>query len=107
MLKNYAHVLVMLLRLRQVAFHPALLGAAFDEMYEERQKQENVARAVELMGQDWVDRLKKDRFDLAVDRAIAERDGKADAVELEECPICLEPATASEGGAVITKCRHL
>lgn len=107
-LKNYAHVLVMLLRLRQVAFHPALLGSAFDEMHEEKERQESLDRALELLGQDWIDRVKKDRHDLAVERAVAEREGKLDSIEMhEECPICLEPATANEGGAIITRCRHL
>jgi SNF2 family DNA or RNA helicase len=106
-LKNYASILVMLLRLRQVAFHPALLGAYFDEMHAEREKQESLERALEIVGQEWVDKVKKDRYDLALNRAVAEREGKADSIELEECPICLEPATANEGGAVITRCKHM
>lgn len=106
-LKNYASILVMLLRLRQVAFHPALLGAYFDEMHAEREKQESLERALEILGQDWVDKVKQDRYDLALSRAVAEREGKADTIELEECPICLEPATANEGGAVITRCKHM
>lgn len=107
MLKNYAHVLVMLLRLRQVAFHPALLGAYFDEMHQEREKMEAIDRATELLGKAWVDRLKQDRLDVARERAQAERDGETDSVDSEECPICLEPATANEGGALVTKCRHM
>jgi len=106
-LKNYAHVLVMLLRLRQVAFHPALLGSAFDGMHAEREKQEEVARTIAIAGHDWVIKLKKDRYGLALDRAIAEREGNADEAELEDCPICLEPATANEGGGRITMCKHM
>ena len=106
-LKNYASILVMLLRLRQVAFHPALLGAYYDEMHEQRARQESLENALRLVGQDWIYKVKKSRYDLASDRAIAEREGNADLVETEECPICLEPATANEGGAVITRCKHM
>ncbi len=97
----------MITRLRQICFHAALIGESFDEAFAEHEKMNDLERAVSLIGQDGVDKIKKSRLGLAVDRVFAEREGLEDEVEMEECPICLEPATASDQGAIITRCGHV
>ena len=68
-LQNYAHVLVLLLRLRQVCNHPALVcedphDAAIAKLEDEKEaRQQEVQRARELIGDEKVDKILKRLFD--------------------------------------------
>ena len=78
-MKNYANVLVMLLRLRQVCGHPSLiqedfLNAAVDDPDAERRLAMNKAKAA--MGQDWVIETKKRRLHSAAERVKSGKDGQ-------------------------------
>ncbi|GAA5891117.1 hypothetical protein JCM6882_006429 [Rhodosporidiobolus microsporus] len=107
-LKNYAHVLVLLLRLRQVCFHPALVmdaeqTLANKENAKEKNKDE-ITRAADEVGMDFVNKVKKQRLELAVSRENAEESGENPE---EECSVCMESPEASETGGIVTKCRHI
>ncbi|THU80036.1 hypothetical protein K435DRAFT_768393 [Dendrothele bispora CBS 962.96] len=111
-LKNYSHILVLLLRLRQCCSHPALIqeegGVAFlaaDEMDDKLGKE--LKRARDLLGRDFVDKL-KEKFKLAALEKKAENGGleisdvnKNDVGE--ECPICFDVFT----DPVVTRCAHV
>lgn len=73
MLKNYAHVLVLLLRLRQLTCHPSLITDGYDALAVKAQGEKEYERAVLVIGQDMVNKLKADRLAIAVARIQAER----------------------------------
>ncbi|GAA5878832.1 hypothetical protein JCM1840_000729 [Sporobolomyces johnsonii] len=107
-MKNYSHVLVMLLRLRQVCFHPALVADAQATLErKEQQKYElkdEVERAKTNVSAEFVRKAKKMRLEAAVERCKAEKAG--DDARADECSVCLEMMQANEGGGVVTRCLH-
>ncbi|KAL7416498.1 SNF2 family N-terminal domain-containing protein [Mrakia frigida] len=117
-LKNYANVLTMLLRLRQLANHPYLLARAKGEaavdgdlllgvedgagdQVHEVTKASELARAISLIGQEFVDKVKakfQERDEAA--RIAEQEDANAEVSGDRDCPICFEPVTDS----LITSC---
>lgn len=73
-LKNYAHVLVLLLRLRQLACHPSLITDGYDALQVRQLGQKEYERALLVLGVGPVAKIKAARLDLAVARVRAERD---------------------------------
>ncbi|GAA6004431.1 hypothetical protein JCM10207_000724 [Rhodosporidiobolus poonsookiae] len=108
-LKNYAHVLVLLLRLRQVCFHPSLVADAEQTLARKEEAKEELKttleRAIDQLSYAVVNKIKKTRLQTALDRMKAEKEG-TECTD-DECPVCMEPAEASEGGGVITACSHV
>ncbi|KAH8916078.1 hypothetical protein BT69DRAFT_1270851 [Atractiella rhizophila] len=103
-LKNFAQVLVMLLRLRQICNHPCLITEDMNpfELSAEDTKTE-VARALQESGHDFVMRLKRmlrDRFEEKVE---AEKKGK-DVEVFDECPVC---ADTLENSYAVAPCAHI
>ncbi|KAH8921011.1 hypothetical protein BT69DRAFT_1351971 [Atractiella rhizophila] len=103
-LKNFAQVLVMLLRLRQICNHPCLITEDMNpfELSAEDTKSE-VARALQESGHDFVMRLKRmlrDRFEEKVE---AEKKGK-DVEVFDECPVC---ADTLENSYAVAPCAHI
>lgn len=37
----------------------------------------------------------------------AEQEDSDEAVDVDECPICMEDVSAGEGGGVVTRCSHI
>ncbi|KAJ7148251.1 SNF2 family N-terminal domain-containing protein [Mycena filopes] len=105
-LKNYASVLVMLLRLRQLCSHPALIqenGTHFlvpDEANEPEEYRDEIARARAIMPADFVEAIQAKLKDVTLRRMEAEK--KDAAADVDDCPICFDVLTA----AVITMCGH-
>ncbi|CEQ38733.1 SPOSA6832_00205 [Sporobolomyces salmonicolor] len=107
-MKNYSHVLAMLLRLRQVCLHPALVADAQATLQRQEQNKyelkDELERAKTTVGGEFVRKAKKIRLEAAVERCKAEKDG--DEARADECSVCLEIMQANEGGGVITRCLH-
>ncbi|KAL5498669.1 hypothetical protein ACEPAH_2024 [Sanghuangporus vaninii] len=107
-LKNYAHVLVLLLRLRQVCTHTSLItedeGIIVDDEldYMDEDKRDDVIKAHSELGREFVDRLKKKLRDIALERMAAEKKS-VDAGVDEECPVCFGVLT----DAIVTPCMHI
>ncbi|KAF8838463.1 hypothetical protein BDN67DRAFT_971507 [Paxillus ammoniavirescens] len=107
-LKNYHHVLVMLLRLRQICVHPALIQEscealiASDELNGERDLNAERVRAARLVSADFVSKLRGKYKESALARLRAERESADATVEGEECPVCMDAFT----DAVVTACGH-
>ncbi|KIK91296.1 hypothetical protein PAXRUDRAFT_830977 [Paxillus rubicundulus Ve08.2h10] len=107
-LKNYHHVLVMLLRLRQICVHPALIQescdalVASDELNGERDLNAERMRAARLVSTDFVAKLQGKYKESALARMCAERESADATVEGEECPVCMDTFT----DAVVTACGH-
>ncbi|KIJ39030.1 hypothetical protein M422DRAFT_175767 [Sphaerobolus stellatus SS14] len=107
-LKNYQTVFVLLLRLRQICSHPCLIqegGDAFVRPGDNNMNQEDqneIHRAVTLVGQQWVDDMRQKMKDLARERMENEKLSKDAAVEAENCPICFDAIN----NAVVTRCKH-
>ncbi|KAJ7148304.1 SNF2 family N-terminal domain-containing protein [Mycena filopes] len=105
-LKNYASVLVMLLRLRQLCSHPALIqenGTHFlvpDEANEPEEYRDEIARARAIMPADFVEAIQAKLKDVTLRRMEAEKEDAA--ADVDDCPICFDVLTA----AVITMCGH-
>ncbi|GAA5838313.1 hypothetical protein JCM9279_003196 [Rhodotorula babjevae] len=110
-MKNYANVLLLLLRLRQVCFHPALIidaeqTLASKEAAKQKVKDELV-RAKKELGAPFVSKIRSSRLEAAVDRVKTESEGKgAESATNDDCPLCLEDILASENGASISRCGH-
>jgi hypothetical protein len=112
-LKNYQEVLVMLLRLRQCCIHPSLVqenssAAALVVDSEDARPQEHkdeLTRARDMLGVNFVDRLLARRVDLAKERMEREKVDNADADvgDADECPVCLD----NPEDAVVTNCMHV
>ncbi|GAA5877102.1 hypothetical protein JCM16303_006167 [Sporobolomyces ruberrimus] len=109
-LKNYSHVLVMLLRLRQLCFHPCLIADAEATLEKKEQTKElvknEIKRAYKELGDKVVGKFKAQRLDAAVARVEAEKSA-GESVQLDECSVCLEDVLASEQGGSITRCGHI
>ncbi|GAA5916809.1 hypothetical protein JCM8208_004781 [Rhodotorula glutinis] len=110
-MKNYANVLLLLLRLRQVCFHPALIADAEQTLASKeaaRQKvKDELVRAKKELGAPLVSKIRRSRLDAAVDRVKTESEGKgAESANNDDCPLCLEDILASENGASISRCGH-
>ncbi|KAM0793370.1 hypothetical protein ACM66B_000825 [Microbotryomycetes sp. NB124-2] len=109
-MKNYANVLTMLLRLRQVCLHPALIIEGEDILATSKTAEEELARAKMLLGALAVKRIQESRLAVAKERAEKERsarEGEEIEMEADECPICFSAVQESEDGGVYTKCGHL
>jgi SNF2 family DNA or RNA helicase len=111
-LKNYREVLVMLLRLRQCCIHPSLVqeapGAAFivdDADARPQDHRDELARARDLLGVNFVERLRARRIELvkgSITREKAEN-GEAEVNEADECPVCLDIPE----DPIVTQCMHV
>ncbi|EGO03554.1 hypothetical protein SERLA73DRAFT_69411 [Serpula lacrymans var. lacrymans S7.3] len=109
-LKNYTQVLVMLLRLRQICSHPALIqedGVALvgpDDVCADssRDPQQELARARRLVSAQFVDKLKHKYKEAALRHMQEEKDSTDATIDDEECPVCMDVFT----DAVITPCAH-
>ncbi|BGP04654.1 hypothetical protein JCM10049v2_000456 [Rhodotorula toruloides] len=108
-LKNYAHILLLILRLRQICFHPALVADAEKTAEHQEEAKEAVKdeakRAKNEVGKAFVDKIRKMRLDAAVERCNAEQQG-TDAAG-DECAICMEDFHESEQGGAVTRCAHI
>ncbi|GJN91484.1 hypothetical protein Rhopal_004507-T1 [Rhodotorula paludigena] len=109
-MKNYAHVLVLLLRLRQVCFHPSLIADTEETLARKEEAKgklkEELARAKKDVGADFVKKIRKARLDAAVERCQAERKGD-DASAIDECSICMEDYNNTDGGGSVVRCTHM
>ncbi|KAG1871505.1 SNF2 family N-terminal domain-containing protein [Suillus subluteus] len=107
-LKNYHQVLVMLLRLRQVCSHPALIQetsealVAADQLDGGHNLKAELARAVRLVSSDFVTKLKVKYFQCTLARIQAEKESLDATADGEECPICMDTFTEAR----VTACGH-
>ncbi|KAF8828141.1 hypothetical protein HHX47_DHR4000954 [Lentinula edodes] len=104
-LKNYHHVLVLLLRLRQCCAHPSLIqedGVAFVAPDELDDAGRVLKRARELVSEEFVTKLKTKFREAVLERMRAEKELEDATFETDDCPICYDNFT----NAVITSCGH-
>ncbi|KZV76703.1 hypothetical protein PENSPDRAFT_646154 [Peniophora sp. CONT] len=110
-LKNYHQIFVMILRLRQICSHPSLIqegkaaamiiGDGDDDLSQD--SKDELSRAQELLGVNFVAKIKDQRLQIAKQRIEAEKDDVDATVEEEECAICLD----SPNDPVVTQCGHV
>jgi len=100
----------MLLRLRQLCFHPALIADAEATLQKKEHDKERfateLARAKKEVGPEFVRKIKADRLESAVERAKAEKSGEEGSAGNDECSICFEDILANESGGAVTRCGH-
>ncbi|KIK40408.1 hypothetical protein CY34DRAFT_807271 [Suillus luteus UH-Slu-Lm8-n1] len=101
-------LLVLLLRLRQVCSHPALIQetsealVAADELNGGHDLKAELARTARLMSSDFVAKLKAKYLQCALARIQAERESLDATADGEECPICMDTFTEAR----VTACGH-
>ncbi|KAG1726392.1 P-loop containing nucleoside triphosphate hydrolase protein [Suillus lakei] len=101
-------VLVMLLRLRQVCSHPALIQetsealVAADQLVGGLDLKAELARAARLVSSEFVTKLKAKYLQCALARIQAEKESLDATAEGEECPICMDTFTEAR----VTACGH-
>ncbi|PFH46796.1 hypothetical protein AMATHDRAFT_7394 [Amanita thiersii Skay4041] len=107
-LKNYHHVLVLLLRLRQICSHPCLIqegGRPYvmpTEKAEEDDDGDELARARRL-APGFIEKMKIKLKDMALSRVKNEGEGDNAAPDEDECPICYDFLT----DPTVTLCTHM
>ncbi|KAJ4468754.1 SNF2 superfamily protein [Lentinula aciculospora] len=104
-LKNYHHVLVLLLRLRQCCVHPSLIqeeGIAFVAPDELDSAGRVLKRARELVSPEFVTKVKTKFREALLERMRVEKESEDATFETDDCPICYDSYT----NAVITSCGH-
>ncbi|KAL8286684.1 hypothetical protein RQP46_004212 [Phenoliferia psychrophenolica] len=109
-LKNYASVLVMLLRLRQLCLHPCLISDGYDALAtnvaDEKKLAIEIDHAKGVMGSLAFSKLRKKMLERMLEIVRAEQKGEEpDDNGDGDCPICMEPLQ-DQGDAVVTKCSH-
>ncbi|GAA5908389.1 uncharacterized protein JCM6883_004376 [Sporobolomyces salmoneus] len=102
-LKNYSHVLVRLLRLRQLCFHPSLIADVEATLEKKEQTKELVKvelkRAQKEVGAEFVRTMKAERLNLTIERVKLERSGDVEeGAGNDECSICFDNILAQESG---------
>ncbi|KAJ3868041.1 SNF2 superfamily protein [Lentinula novae-zelandiae] len=104
-IRNYHHVLVLLLRLRQCCAHPSLIqeeGVAFVAPDELDDAGRVLKRARELVSEEFVTKLKTKFREAVLERMRAKKESEDATFETDDCPICYDNFT----NAVITSCGH-
>ncbi|KAF8647982.1 hypothetical protein AX16_006412, partial [Volvariella volvacea WC 439] len=108
-LKNYHQVLVLLLRLRQICSHPALIQEGADAFIDPNDTDHTSARladelrrAAQLVSTEFVQRMKSKLRTTMLNRIAAEKESADATIDEEECPICFDMMT----DAVVTPCTH-
>ncbi|GAA6012599.1 hypothetical protein JCM11491_005448 [Sporobolomyces phaffii] len=104
LLKNFHFILVLILRLKQLAVHPHLMAervGAYNRVAE-------LERATKVLGKVVVERLRKQRLDVAVNRAAVDHDLEdPEYVDDGTCPVCSEPIMNYAGDGSVTPCGHV
>ncbi|KIY70851.1 hypothetical protein CYLTODRAFT_419390 [Cylindrobasidium torrendii FP15055 ss-10] len=101
-LKNFQSILVLLLRLRQVCSHPALIqenGVTVESEEDNAEnwaedKREELERARQIAGPDFVSTMRRRMKEDAKQRMEAEKQSADATIELGECDICSEVLTS-------------
>ncbi|KAJ3050148.1 hypothetical protein HK097_008860 [Rhizophlyctis rosea] len=93
-MKNYTHVLVLLLRLRQACDHPQLLAKDFEKAGREHEMEGGSAENAEDHMKNVLDNLKAD-----IKKRLLDQDLNA-----LECPVCLDTIT---NGVILNLCGHV
>jgi len=110
-LKNFASILVMLLRLRQACGHPSLAIEEDDSPQvpdptsdpEFNDPDRELQRATAERGQQWVDNAKR-AFLAETNELVKAEKTNGDEAAAPECPICTDPL---DDTARVTKCGHV
>ncbi|EJT99341.1 hypothetical protein DACRYDRAFT_23908 [Dacryopinax primogenitus] len=104
-LKNYSQVFSLLMRLRQCAFHPALIQQDYDEavleIMDESRRADEIKRARLLVSSKFVEQVKALLKNAARERIHMEQESTDNQVE-DDCLICLDAIDQ----AVIAPCQH-
>ncbi|KNF01813.1 hypothetical protein PSTG_04932 [Puccinia striiformis f. sp. tritici PST-78] len=111
-LKNFACILVLLLRLRQACGHPSLAIEQDDDTEAVNDPSDRpefndphleLNRAIETLGQDWVHNT-KNKFQDEADELVKAEQQNSNEAAAPECPICNDPL---DDTSRITKCGHV
>ncbi|KAF9652417.1 hypothetical protein BDM02DRAFT_3109440 [Thelephora ganbajun] len=107
-LKHYHYVLVLLLRLRQICNHPALISEREEDLEAagRTRAEAEVERAIKSFGAGFVAKVKAKIRDLETERMeveLTQSGGDGQGGQIEECPICFD--VLSDG--VVTGCCHI
>ncbi|KZT61690.1 hypothetical protein CALCODRAFT_490930, partial [Calocera cornea HHB12733] len=108
-LKNYSHILVLILRLKQLCCHPSLIQEQNDDQImrtagdDDKELSDEANRAVQLMGAAWVDQLKAKLFTVMAERVKTEQRSLDEEVDNDVCPVCFDTMT----DPMVTACSHI